>query len=186
MTARTLNRVLLAGVTPAFAAAAMILTDPPARIPAMAAFLGYLALTAATAVSANHPGAGRRLLHTARATIRAAAILATPPLTVRVIVRTLTTPRPPRAPRTQAPPLTRALTTLAIIGFLTVIAIRVLDKPAWTWALIAFLGFVALTVFTVAALEGGDTVTEPQHCLSPDAFGADQPAATHVNTEEGA
>ena len=91
MTPRTLNRTLLAGLAPAFAAAAaVILTDRPARIPAMAVFLGYLALTAAASICAEHPGAGRRLLHTARTVGRAAAILATPPLTVQTMIRALT------------------------------------------------------------------------------------------------
>ena len=67
-------------------------------------------------------------------------------------------------------PIARALRALGIAGFLAVIATEILDKPDSLPAMLAFVGYCALALIATAALEGGDTVTEPQHCLSPDPF----------------
>lgn len=83
-------------------------------------------------------------------------------------------------------PIARALRALGIAGFLAVIATEILDKPDSLPAMLGFVAYCALALIATAALEGGDTVTEPQACLTPDPFEPDDSAgfAARVHPKE--
>lgn len=84
-------------------------------------------------------------------------------------------------------PITRALRFLGVAGLLATLAIERFDKPDSLVAALAFAGYCLLALIAAAAMEGGDTVTAPERCLTPDPFGDPddtKPFATRIHPDD--